>query len=153
MMPKWDEMISCMGRDETSPDVVALLKKIDGSITISETPLEYGDNLNHTKYYQFHDAGIECGIRHEKISYLTLFVEAHDGYRAYEGEIAGKKRVSWNIEEVKAKWGIPDEVGGDVVDPLLGYISSWIKYVFDDYAVHMEFTKQKKLWRLTLLSI
>ncbi|WP_457824304.1 hypothetical protein, partial [Staphylococcus aureus] len=58
----WDQIIGCMGHAETAPEVMDLLRKIDGSVTISETPPEYGDNLNHTKYYQFHDAGIECGI-------------------------------------------------------------------------------------------
>jgi len=29
----------------------------------------------------------------------------------------------------------------------------WIKYVFDDYALHMEFTIDKKLSHLTFLSV
>ena len=149
----WDQIIGCMGHAETAPEVMDLLRKIDGSVTISETPPGYGDNLNHTKYYQFHDAGIECGIRHEKLCYLALFLESNDSYKAYDGEVCGKKSVNWSFEDVIAHWGEPDITGGGTTDPLLGYVSSWIKYVFDGYALHMEFTNDKKLSHLTFLSV
>ncbi|WP_433693517.1 hypothetical protein [Herbaspirillum seropedicae] len=152
MTPSLEDFVAVIGKRESSDDVRELFKNIHAHPLVSSTSDEYNDPVGATKYYQFIDAGVECGFRGGLFNHVHFYVQEHEGYRPYKGKIAGADASSLDIRSITTLWGNPATSGGGKMDLLIGYIHPWILYEMSDHVIRIEFSQDTSVYKLTLRS-
>jgi len=148
----WSDFIQALGQDENGAIVTGLCKRVGEFPVISESPDDYNDPEGKTRFYKFINSGIEIGFRLKKLSHIHFFVQPHEGYAAYTEDMFGCVAQAWNARNVISELGSPSKEGLGRVDFLIGYVQQWLKYEFGTYALRMEFSKDGRLWKATIMS-
>lgn len=151
-MNAWSDFVRALGQGEEEAIVTEVCHKIGELPIISETPDSYNDPTGKTKFYKFFESGLEFGFRAEKLNHIHFFVQAHEGYSAYRGDMLGRVAQTWSEQEVLQELGPADKGGQGRFDILIGYVHPWVKYEFGMYAMRMEFSQDGNLWKATLMS-
>ncbi|NWB97035.1 hypothetical protein HX882_14140 [Pseudomonas gingeri] len=150
-MVSWNEYVRNLGASESDESVQKLMRGVGEVSVISSTPGEH-DPLFKTLFYQFFKTGLELGFR-GGLSHVHFFVQAHEGYSTYFGDILGRAATAWHRSEVVSVLGPAQQSGGDKQNMLIGYVRPWCKYIFEEYAVRFEFSQDQRVWKVTLMSI
>lgn len=151
-MNSWSDFIQALGQDEGGPIVTELCRKLGELPVISETPDSYNDPMGKTRFYKFIKTGIEFGFRVGKLNHIHFFIQDHEGYAAYKGDVIDRIGKLWNVQTALEELGPADKAAPGRVDMLIGYIQQWLKYELKTHAVRMEFSKSGDLWKVTLIS-
>lgn len=152
MMVTWMEFIKALDQDECGDIVRELFGRIEESPIVSEIPDSYNDPQGKTKFYKFIMSGLEFGFRADKLNHIHFFVQNHEGYSAYKGDILGRMAQAWSNQEIVKVLGLASRCGEGRHDMLIGYLHQWMKYECGAYAMRMEFAKDGCLWKATLMS-
>lgn len=147
----WTNFIDALGKPESAPEFSNLVFNIGESAIASETPDEYNDPLGKTKYFQFYRSGLELGFREGRLNHVHLYVQPHESYDAYTGELIQGMTCGSNEASVIQALGPPIARGGGKPNMLIGYVFPWIKYNQDFYAIRMEFDKNNMLRLVSLM--
>ncbi|MET0774903.1 MAG: hypothetical protein ABWZ65_05340 [Pseudomonas mandelii] len=150
-MNSWPDLVAALHLGENDEVVKQVFLKIDETPKIVETPENYNDPLGKTKFYKFLKTGLEFGFRYEKLNHVHLFVQSHEAYSAYNGDIFGKKAQNWSYKAIVDQFGHPSKEGGGTIDMLIGYVQPWVSYDFDQYSFRVEFTADGGVWKVTLM--
>ncbi|ROM93278.1 hypothetical protein [Pseudomonas brassicacearum] len=148
----WSDFVLALGQKEAGDVVENVFRRIGESPSVSETPDSYNDPLGKTKFYKFYESGLEFGFRSGKLNHVHFFVQDHEGYSAYRGDMLGRVAQVWNCKEVVRELGIASRAGEGRVDMLIGYVHQWMRYEYGEYALRMEFSQNGDLWKATLIS-
>jgi hypothetical protein len=149
-MTSWVDLVAALRLGENEQAVTQVFLKAEESPEISETPESYNDPLGKTRFYKFFRTGLEFGFRLEKLNHVHFFVQSHEGYSAYTGDIFGKEAQAWNYQQIINQFGQPRKEGGGKVDMLIGYVQPWVIHDFDQYSFRVEFTADGGVWKVTL---
>ncbi|MDU9026233.1 hypothetical protein [Pseudomonas corrugata] len=151
-MNTWSDFVRALGQNESGKIVTDLCRKVGELPDVSETPDNYNDPEGKTRFYKFTKSGIEIGFRSEKLNHIHFFVQPHEGYLVYTGDVLGRIAQAWHVQDVIAELGSPSKEAPGRVDVLIGYVQQWLKYEFKTYALRMEFSEGGRLWKATLIS-
>jgi hypothetical protein len=150
-MNTWSDLIRALDQDEGGQIIKEVRRRIGEPPIISETPDSYNDPAGKTRFYKFIGSGLEFGFRSGKLNHIHFFVQCHEGYSAYKGEVLGRAAKAWNSQEVLKELGPASKRGGGRQDMLVGFVHQWVKYELGTYALRMEFSKDSELWKVTLM--
>lgn len=151
-MNAWSDFVRALGQGEGEPIVMEVCHRVGEMPVILETPDSYNDPAGKTKFYKFFESGLEFGFRAEKLNHIHFFVQAHEGYSAYRGDVLGRVAQAWSEQEVLQELGHANKGGQGGLDMLIGYVHPWVRYEFGMHALRMEFSKDGNLWKATLMS-
>ncbi|WP_308694561.1 hypothetical protein [Xanthomonas albilineans] len=146
----WSDFIGALGKDESGVEFRKLISNFDENPVISNTPEEYNDPEGRTKFYKFLKSGVELGIRSGKLNHIHFFMRGHEGFLPYSGHILDFNIKGCDYQEILKKFGRPKDFGGGRQDPLIGYVNKWISYDIDLFKIHVEFSLDEKIWKVTL---
>ncbi|WP_045739278.1 hypothetical protein [Xanthomonas sp. MUS 060] len=147
----WSDFIGALGKDESGVEFIKFISNFDETPVTSNTPEEYNDPEGRTRFYKFLNSGVELGIRSEKLNHIHFFIQSHEGFLPYSGQVFDINVKGCNYQGILKEFGRPKDFGGGRQDPLIGYVNKWISYDFDQFGMHMEFSLDDKLWKVTLL--
>lgn len=151
-MNTWPDFVRALGQDEGGPIVTELCRKVGELPAISETPDSYNDPEGKTTFYKFVNSGLELGFRSGKLNHIHFFVQRHEGYLAFKGDVLGRQAQAWRVQNVIAELGAPSKEEPGRVDLIFGHVQHWLKYEFETHALRMEFSENGDLWKATLIS-
>lgn len=151
MIKVWSDFIRALGLGSDDSVVKEVFRMIGESPVISETPDDYEDSLGKTKYFKFTHSGLEVGFRLGRLNHIHFFVQAHEGYLAYQGDILDHSAQFWCYKKTLDVLGGAHKEGVGGVSQLVGYINPWVRYEFGHYAVRMEFSQDGSLWSASLM--
>ncbi|MGJ0193055.1 hypothetical protein ACR6A7_11990 [Pantoea sp. RRHST58] len=142
-MLMWNEFIKLLGCSEFDSKFVIIANAFNELPRVEESVL--GDR----KYYSFLNSGVLFLLENEVVDQIVFYVKRDEGFSQYKGELP----VSIDSSECEAIeiLGSPLGSGGGKKDSLIGYIDRWIKYVKDEYALHLQFDQNDRLARVTLM--
>lgn len=90
--------------------------------------------------------------KNEELLYISAFHlhrEGHEGFRQFQGQLAGDLFFGCPFDEVLRKLGSPDVKGGE--GSMMGInVPLWMKYFYDVFCVHCQFDVEKKLEMMTI---
>ncbi|MDE9460197.1 hypothetical protein KKJ03_01975 [Xenorhabdus bovienii] len=118
---------------------------------VNEVPDVSPDILGEMIYYSFYQSGILLLLESNILDQITFFIEPSEGFTGYIGELPEDIELKEKESEVIAAMGAPISSGGGKPDMLLGYINRWIKYIRDNYVLHIEFNKNSFISKLSLM--
>ncbi|MEL7936720.1 MULTISPECIES: hypothetical protein [Pseudomonas] len=150
MISVWDKSIAAIGKVERSSDFLELEKVIGEVPCISSDPDEYNDPIGATKYYKFTRSGVEVGFRRKLLNHINFYVEASDGYSAFNGELYGGLNGLSTCQSVLSFLGQPAMAGGGKKDLLIGYVGKWLRYQKWGVVVNFQFNESDLLCRVTV---
>lgn len=151
MIP-WIEFTQVIGKKENSELIKAVLLKMEVAGIVTETPDYYNDPLGKTVFHEFTTLGLEFGFRSGRLNHIHFFVQNHEGYTAYQGNIFDQLAQKWNYKKCSAKLGAAVRGAEGKKDVLLENINKWRIYAFEGYMVRMEFSPDGNLWKATLMA-
>ncbi len=146
-----DQFADMIGLGRDSEDLVALMVAIGEVPIISKTPDDFNDSAGATEYYKFINSGIEIGFRGEVLNHLHFYIQEHEGYGAYRGELFGVPFQDVSEADILRNLGGQDAQGGGRMDMLIGYVYRWIRYDRRVFALRAEFLENGKLRKLSLI--
>ncbi|QCX52222.1 hypothetical protein [Ralstonia pseudosolanacearum] len=146
-----EQFSDVLGFGKDSQGVVALIAVIGEAPVISRTPPDFNDPAGETEYYKFVNSGVEIGFRGGVLNHLHLYVQEHEGYGEYKGELFGMSPQEVSEADMLRKLGGQDAQGGGRMDMLIGYIYKWIRYERKEFALRAEFSEDKKLRKFLLI--
>ncbi len=146
-----EQFIDVLGLRKDSERMSALMTAIGEEPVISRTPADFNDPVGETEYYKFINSGIEIGFRGEVLNHLHLYVQEHEGYGMYKGDLFGMPAQGVSEADVLRNLGNQDAQGGGKMDMLIGYIHKWIRYDRQGFALRAEFSENKGLRKLSLM--
>jgi hypothetical protein len=149
-MVTWAEFIDALGKSE-SECVRQFFSRFSEAPIILEAPDAYNDPLGKTRFYKFMKLGLEFGFRAEKLNHVHFFVQKHEGYSAYRGEMLSQSAQKWTDRKTSDELGPATKRVEGKKDPLIGYISPWMKYSYNGYDLRLEFDGFGGLWKVTLM--
>jgi hypothetical protein len=152
MTVDWNGFLDALGQDERSANVASLSCRIGETPVISTTPKEYNDPLGETKFYKFKWAGIELGFRQGKLNHVHLFIQSHEGYRAYTGPLQDEVGTNPTGSSIAQALGPPSASGEGKQNALLGYRHKWTKFDMQTVSIRFEFSQDDKLRKVSLIS-
>lgn len=118
--------------------------------SIEEFPLIANDD--EVLFYEFKQSGISCLFNAERIlEAIHLFGENREGFLAYPGPLPQGISFQNGKSEIIQKLGKPFLEGGDNASILGGKISPWIKYLYPNYQLHLQF--DDSLQRIVLVTL
>lgn len=150
-MPSWGQFIGSLGKGVESSEFTTLISSIEEKPIITNDPDEYDDLDGGTKYYSYPKSGVLMGIRVGVLDHVHLYIEGHEGYQPYKGEVPKNIDLEANEQKIITIFGIPERSGGGNFDALLGYLYRWVRYDFISHKVRFEFSQENKLREMTLM--
>ncbi|WP_241509964.1 hypothetical protein [Photorhabdus laumondii] len=144
-MLKLQEIIALLGCSKLDRRFVLLAQEIN------EMPDVSPDTLGERIYYSFYSSGILLLLENNIIEQITFFIEPSEGFTGYIGELPEGIKLKGKDLEIIEIMGTPTSSGGGKPDMLLGYINRWVKYVRDNYILHIEFNKRNFISKLSLM--
>ncbi|OAI58611.1 hypothetical protein [Ralstonia pseudosolanacearum] len=148
-----EQFIGVLGLSKDSEGMAALMTAVGEAPVISRTPADFNDPAGETEYYKFINSGIEIGFRGGVLNHLHLYVQEHEGYGAYKGELFEMPLRDVSESDISRNLGEQSAQGGGRMDMLIGYIHKWIRYDRQGFALRAEFSEDKKLRKLSLIKI
>lgn len=148
---KWERLLDLIGKDQDDQAFIDLAIELGEKPKLSRSPLVQGDPECRTLYHKYLKSGLELGFRSQKLNQIHLFVQRHEGYTPFRGDILDQPACEWTRDDLVETLGPPDSQGGDKMDGLLGYIRPWVRYKKFGSALHAEFSQDGRLWKFTLM--
>ncbi|MEM6160107.1 hypothetical protein AAH446_06045 [Erwinia sp. P6884] len=134
------EMLGCSKHDE---------KFINLSSYFNELPSLDDGMLGDRNYYSFLKSGVLFLLENEVVEQISLYIQPGEGFNVYEGELPIP--VDGSESEITKILGCPSTSGGWKIDMPLGYTNRWVKYEKRSYALHLQFSRNNKLCRVTII--
>ncbi|WP_232832644.1 hypothetical protein [Photorhabdus sp. CRCIA-P01] len=144
-MLKLQEIITLLGCSKLDHRFVLLAQEVN------EIPDVSPDILGERIYYSFYNSGILLLLENNILDQITFFIEPSEGFTGYIGELPEGIELKEKESKVIESIGEPTSSGGGKPDMLLGYINRWIKYVRDNYVLHIEFNQNNFISKLSLM--
>lgn len=151
MTVEWANFIEALGKKEDSIEVINLGHTIGESPAISADAGEYNDPDGKTKYYKFHQSGIEMGFRKDCLNHIHFYFGNEDGYSPFTGNFIPGIKGGMDRAYITKLLGKPTLAGKGKVDMLLGWINGWSKYEHGNYLIHLQYTEHNHLCHATLI--
>lgn len=142
-MLAWNDLIDILGHSKTSHEFVYLPKKLN------ELPVFDEGVLGDRNYYSFFSSGVLLLLEDDLVNQISLYMQADEGFSVYVGELP--LPINSSESEAIRLLGVPSATGGGKMDMLLGYTNRWIKYKFENYALHLQFNHSDQLCRVTTM--
>lgn len=142
MLP-WNYFIEILGCSKFDDKFVKLSEKFN------ELPSFDTGVLGDRNYYSFFQTGVLLLLENETVNQISFYIQPDERFSAYKGALPFKGLESENIQLL----GEPSASGGGKMDMLLGYINRWIKYEKEGYALHLQFDKNGKSCRASLMCL
>ncbi|WP_425220047.1 hypothetical protein [Ralstonia solanacearum] len=146
-----EKFIDVLGLGKGSERMSALTTEIGEAPLISRTPADFNDPVGETEYYKLINSGIEIGFRGGVLNHLHLYVQEHEGYGMYKGDLFGMPAQGVSEADVLRNIGNQDAQGGGEMDMLIGYIHKWIRCDRQGFALRAEFSEDKRIRKLSLI--
>ncbi|WP_147464103.1 hypothetical protein [Pseudomonas syringae group genomosp. 3] len=105
------------------------------------------------KVYKFFSSGMEFGFRLGVRNHIHFFLQRHEGYSQYGGEVLGRPAHAWSVQDFIKELGTASRSAPGKVDMLIGHVRQWMRYDFETHALRAEFSENGQLWKITLLSV
>ncbi|WP_176507905.1 MULTISPECIES: hypothetical protein [Pseudomonas] len=148
---EWVTLLGLVGKEQDDQAFVNLVSALGEEPQVSMSPLIRDDPDDRTVYKKFLKSGIELGFRARRLNQIHLFVQRHEGYSRFTGEVLDLPAHLWTRDNLVKALGKPNAHGGDKMDGLLGYIRPWLRYEKVGVAFHAEFSQDGRLWKFTLM--
>jgi len=106
-------------------------------------------------FYEFKKTGVSFLFDETKtLTAIHIFGENKDQFLAYSGELPEGISFKNSKTEILEKLGKPSQQGGGETSLLGGKVSPWIKYLFPQYQLHLQFDESlKRVVLVTLMSL
>lgn len=106
-------------------------------------------------FYEFKKTGLSFLFDETKaLTAIHIFGENKDQFLAYSGELPEGISFKNSKTEILEKLGKPSQQGGGETSLLGGKVSPWIKYLFPQYQLHLQFDESlKRVVLVTLMSL
>lgn len=90
------------------------------------------------------ELGIDLILKPDQtIRAVHLYSENHKGAKSFKDQIPFGLKITFTMDETRELLGTPTITGGGDYSIIYGTAPSWDKYVFDDYFLHLQFSKNK----------
>ncbi len=142
-----DAFISLLGETYTSAALRQFLK--DEDLFPEKNTIE-----GHT-YFNFKESGLSLVFDEgDRLVAAQLYSAGRDGYSQYSRSLPEELKFSMSSNEVETAIGKPMKAGGGKETPGLGMIPLWNLFVLDAYALHLEYSSDKKsIGLISLMSL
>jgi len=151
-MNTWDDYLTVIGEDQFGSEVAGFIALMGEKPSISE-PLGDDGAPGQTSSYRFFTSGVEVGFRNGKLNHIHFFMQAHEGYSPFYGDLLGLPAQHWSKIQIVNRLGEWKSSGGGKVRPLIGYVHPWIKYELGSVALRLEFAGDESLWLVSLIEV
>lgn len=148
-MNSFDQLlIEILGKKLQSQSFQEFLKKV------GEVPF-INNEFEDVFYYEFKEKGISCLFNKfdSTLEAIHLFGENDEEYEIYSEQLPHQLSFENSREEVIRKLGTPSIEGGGEKDILGEIIPPWIKYLYPNYQLHVEFNERNQLVTMITLMI
>lgn len=113
------------------------------------------ENVEDTYFLKNQDKGIDVLLNSNKIvTSIHLFSKGFQNFNQFVGDIPYSLKFENSMESVHQKLGRPNSYGGGFDHEIFGYIEKWEKYFFNDFSIHIRYSKgQVKILLITIGSL
>lgn len=100
------------------------------------------ENIDDIYFLKNEDKGIDLILNSNKIATsIHLFSKDFQNFNQFVGDIPYSLEFENSIEKVHQKLGKPDSYGGGFDHEIFGYVEKWEKYFFNDFSIHIRYSK------------
>lgn len=140
-----EDLLNALGKVEDSAEIKILIDHVDGSFVKEEGVMP------QQIYVECDSKGISLSFQPIVddgaviLTAIHLTLDSRDGMGVYEGWMGGdalSRKIS--IENIKDLYGVPIKQGGGEIGFMGRVTPYWLRYDYDEYIIHFEFSDDKK---------
>ncbi len=113
------------------------------------------ETIEGRTYYEFFENGL--GLQFDdgnRLISIQLFSEGLDSYREYSEPFENGMSFEMSKGDIKKLLGRPTNTGGGENIPVLGPRLPWVLFVYEDHALHIQFSIERdSIQLITLMSL
>jgi len=141
----WSKAALALGARRGDRTVTDLISAIAAAPAVEVGPL--GDRT----YFSFVSEGVLMIFEGEILAQVSAYVEAHDGFSSFPDNLPEGVGNHWRETDVLQVLGPANSSGGGRPDSLLGFIHRWLSYQRKGYVLHIEFSQDDKVRKVSIV--
>lgn len=142
-MLNWDGFIKLLGCSRVDSEFAFFINHFNEPPEIEEGVL--GDRI----YYSFFRSGVLFLLEDEIVEQITFYAKPDEGFSDYKGALP-VSIITSEHDSIQIL-GNPSASGGGKMDGLMGYVDRWIKYEKEGYTLHLQFSQNDNLSRVSIM--
>ena len=86
------------------------------------------------------------------VTSIHFFSDLNEETNAFQEELPLQIKLTYDRIQIRQVLGTPNKNGGGIEAPVIGYILCWDKYYFDNFSLHIQYSKNNNLINMVTIA-